>query len=270
VHLALGRHGLAAADLAQARQIARKHNVLRVSFRADLLETHIAVQTKDLVKAESFLEAARNALPGEEWNDRPDFPEKHEYFLMERLRFLIAQGRFEEAAGLAGKAVNSAAAAGRGRHVIEFLVLQSGAMNGLSRTGEALAALERAMLMAEREEIVRPFVSAGREMIPLFRRLKSGEGARTAAEGILSALEDRDDSAVGKTALANSDEPFHRREVQILRLVSEGLRNREIGERLFLSEETVKWYLKRLYCKLCVRTRTEAIASARKLGLLAR
>jgi LuxR family maltose regulon positive regulatory protein len=57
--------------------------------------------------------------------------------------------------------------------------------------------------------------------------------------------------------------------VQILRLISEGLRNREIGRRLFLSEETVKWYLKRLYCKLDVRTRTEAIASARKLGLLA-
>ena len=57
--------------------------------------------------------------------------------------------------------------------------------------------------------------------------------------------------------------------MQILRLISEGLRNREIGQRLFLSEETVKWYLKRLYCKLDVRTRTEAIASARKLGLLA-
>ena len=46
------------------------------------------------------------------------------------------------------------------------------------------------------------------------------------------------------------------------------MRNREIGERLFLSETTVKWYLKRLYCKLYVSSRTEAIASARKLGLL--
>jgi LuxR family maltose regulon positive regulatory protein len=270
VHIALGRHGLAAADLAQARQIARKHNVLRVSFRADLLETRIAVQAKDLVKAEVFLEAARNSFPGEDWNDRPDFPEKYEYFLMEQLRFLMARGQFEEAAGLAGKAVNSAAAAGRGRHVIEFLVLQSAALNGLSRTGEALAVLERAMHLAEREEIVRPFVSAGRDMIPLFRRLKNGEGARTAAAGILLALEDRADSAGDKTAAGSADEPFHHREVQILRLISEGLRNREIGERLFLSEETVKWYLKRLYCKLCVRTRTEAIATARKLGIIAR
>jgi LuxR family maltose regulon positive regulatory protein len=268
VHLSLRRPGLAAADLAQARQIARKHNVLRVSFRADLLETHIAVQAKDLVKAEEFLEAAKNAFPGEDWNHRPDFPEKYEFFLMERLRFLMAREQFEEAAGLAGKAMNSAVAAGRGRHAIEFLVLRSEALNGLSRTEEALAALGQALLLAEREGIVRPFVNAGRGMIPLLRHLKNKEGLRTAATDVLSALEDCGDSVGGKTAAGNADEPFHHREVQILKLISEGLRNREIGERLFLSEETIKWYLKRLYCKLCVRTRTEAIASARKLELI--
>jgi ATP/maltotriose-dependent transcriptional regulator MalT len=64
-------------------------------------------------------------------------------------------------------------------------------------------------------------------------------------------------------------ESFHHREVQILELASQGMRNREIGKNLFLAEETVKWYMKRLFCKLGVRTRTEAIANARKLGLLA-
>ena len=57
--------------------------------------------------------------------------------------------------------------------------------------------------------------------------------------------------------------------MQILELASQGMRNREIGKNLFLSGETVKWYMKRLFCKLGVRTRTEAIAGARKLGLLA-
>lgn len=61
---------------------------------------------------------------------------------------------------------------------------------------------------------------------------------------------------------------LHHREVQILRLVSEGLRNREIGERLRISEDTVKWYLKRLFAKLYVTTRTSAVARGRELGLL--
>jgi LuxR family maltose regulon positive regulatory protein len=46
------------------------------------------------------------------------------------------------------------------------------------------------------------------------------------------------------------------------------LRNREIGERLRISEDTVKWYLKRLFAKLYVTTRTSAVARGRELGLL--
>ncbi|EWY41472.1 hypothetical protein N825_27185 [Skermanella stibiiresistens SB22] len=75
----------------------------------------------------------------------------------------------------------------------------------------------------------------------------------------------RPDSA--RSAPAASDQ-LHHREVQILRLVSEGLRNREIGERLRISEDTVKWYLKRLFAKLYVTTRTSAVARGRELGFL--
>jgi ATP/maltotriose-dependent transcriptional regulator MalT len=66
----------------------------------------------------------------------------------------------------------------------------------------------------------------------------------------------------------HASDGLHHREIQILRLVSEGLRNREIGERLRISEDTVKWYLKRLFAKLYVTTRTSAVARGRELGLL--
>jgi LuxR family maltose regulon positive regulatory protein len=269
-HLALGRPGLAAADMAQARQIARKHDVLRVSFRADLLEARSALQAKDLVKAEEFLEAAGTTFSREDPTERPVFPEKYEYFLMERLRLQLARGRYAEAEEISRRAVGSAGSAGRERNCIEFMVLRSAALYGLSRTDDARAALGKALLLSEREGIVRPFFDAGRGMIPLLRQLKTRQGYRTAAAGVLSALEDCGDAVSGKTPAGNGGETFHHREVQILKLVAEGLRNREIGERLFISEETVKWYLKRLYCKLLVRTRTEAIAGARKLGLIAR
>jgi len=268
-HLALGRTDLAAADLARARQVARQHNVGRVSFRADLLEARMAVQGKDPVKAAGFLDAAGTAFGGEKFIDRPVFSEKYEFFLVELLRLLIARGQFGEVVKLAGKALRSAGSAGRGRNVIEFLVLQAAAWNGLSRTEKALADLERALILAEREGILRPFIHAGREILPLLRQLRNKERLRAAVTGILSALENPGESAVRKTVPGRTGETFHHREAQILKLIAEGLRNREIGERLFLSEETVKWYLKRLYCKLYVRTRTEAIASARKLGLLA-
>ena len=59
------------------------------------------------------------------------------------------------------------------------------------------------------------------------------------------------------------------REIDILRMVGGGLRNREIGERLGLTEGTVKWYMQQIYDKLGVRRRPQAVIRARQLGVLA-
>ncbi len=63
-------------------------------------------------------------------------------------------------------------------------------------------------------------------------------------------------------------EPLSRRELEILGLVAAGLSNGEIGARLFLSLSTVKGHLQRIFGKLQVRRRTEAVARGRARGLL--
>lgn len=59
------------------------------------------------------------------------------------------------------------------------------------------------------------------------------------------------------------------REIEILHMVGGGLRNREIGDRLGLTEGTVKWYMQQIYDKLGVRRRPQAVMRARQLGILA-
>lgn len=59
-----------------------------------------------------------------------------------------------------------------------------------------------------------------------------------------------------------------RRELEILELVARGLSNREIGETLFVSENTVKTHCSRAFDKLGARRRTEAVQRSRELGLL--
>jgi DNA-binding NarL/FixJ family response regulator len=54
-------------------------------------------------------------------------------------------------------------------------------------------------------------------------------------------------------------------ERQILQLIGEGLTNRQIGERLFLAEKTVKNYVSNLFTKLDMRRRTQAAAFAAQL-----
>jgi DNA-binding CsgD family transcriptional regulator len=57
------------------------------------------------------------------------------------------------------------------------------------------------------------------------------------------------------------------RELEILELVARGLSNREIGETLFVSENTVKTHCSRAFDKLGARRRTEAVQRSRELGL---
>ena len=59
-----------------------------------------------------------------------------------------------------------------------------------------------------------------------------------------------------------------RRELEILELVARGLSNREIGETLFVSENTVKTHCSRSFDKLGARRRTEAVQRSKELGLL--
>ena len=63
-------------------------------------------------------------------------------------------------------------------------------------------------------------------------------------------------------------EPLSQRELEILKLVAQGLSNHEISERLFLAFSTVKGHNQKIFDKLQVQRRTEAVARARELGLL--
>lgn len=94
------------------------------------------------------------------------------------------------------------------------------------------------------------------------------------ARRLLKAIEAEKQECVGDSSLftpASSQplvEPLSERELEVLRLVSQGLSNREIGERLFVALSTVKGHNRNIFAKLQVRRRTEAVARARELGLL--
>ena len=80
-------------------------------------------------------------------------------------------------------------------------------------------------------------------------------------------------TAIDKSNLPQSQpnrliEPLSQRELEVLQLIAQGLSNREIGERLFLALDTVKGHNRRIFDKLQVQRRTEAVARARELGLL--
>jgi ATP/maltotriose-dependent transcriptional regulator MalT len=76
-----------------------------------------------------------------------------------------------------------------------------------------------------------------------------------------------------KTGKAGTDtgsliEPLSEREVEVLRLVTKGLSNREIAAKLFISAGTAKTHIHHVCGKLGVRNRTEAAMRAKELNLV--
>ena len=80
---------------------------------------------------------------------------------------------------------------------------------------------------------------------------------------LLSAFEDKS-RRPGTSPLI---EPLSQCELEVLRLIGQGLSNQEIGARLFLALDTVNGHNRRIFGTLQVQRRTEAVARARELGL---
>lgn len=70
------------------------------------------------------------------------------------------------------------------------------------------------------------------------------------------------------TALRELEQEPTAREVEVLQLVADGLVNREIGQRLFLSEETVKSHVRHLLAKLQARSRAHAVSVGFRRGII--
>jgi LuxR family transcriptional regulator, maltose regulon positive regulatory protein len=64
-------------------------------------------------------------------------------------------------------------------------------------------------------------------------------------------------------------EPLSERELEILHHLSKGLSNQTIADKLYVSLAAVKWHARNIYGKLNVNNRTQAVARARELGILA-
>ncbi len=186
-------------------------------------------------------------------------------------RVYLRQGKPSPALGLLAKLQESAERGGRFGKLIEILVLQALAYKAQDSEAPALAALEKALYLAEPEGYVRIFVDVGLPMAELLyvfknRRLKNPD-VRPVGKDYLNRLLAAfpDATYTGKIRLA---EGLSEREIEILRLMASGMTNRQIASELFITPGTVKAHTASIYRKLDAGNRTRAIALARELKLL--
>jgi LuxR family transcriptional regulator, maltose regulon positive regulatory protein len=158
--------------------------------------------------------------------------------------------------------------------ILRVRLLLACALHAKGEEDEALRVLAQAMAQAEAGGFVRIFLDEGSRMARLLSEAAARGMATAYAGRLLAAFAAEKQASEGALAESSSSltatliEPLSQREKEVLRLLAEGLSNQEIGDRLFIALDTVKNHNRRIFEKLEVKRRTEAIARGRELGLL--
>jgi LuxR family transcriptional regulator, maltose regulon positive regulatory protein len=210
--------------------------------------------------------------------DEASYPRERDQLVLARL--LLAQSQPDRALGLLERLDALAEAQDRTGSLIEIRALRSLALQAAGEHQEALSLLAEALTLAQPEGHVRVFADEGPSMAALLRSLvgarQRGRGAAGAGSGVATEHLRRVVQAFGpvgdpadKTApAAGLIEPLTDRELEVLRLLAAGRRNRDIAAELVVTLETVKKHVSHIFDKLGAANRVQAVTHARRLGLI--
>ncbi len=249
-------------DEALARSLQRRFH--RLEFACRWEKVRLATLAGQLAQARALVPAA---LPGE---GSFHFATDTEACDIAWLRLQVRDGQARQALPAIAQHGRQARATQRGWRALKLSVLRACALGALGDAPAAHAALAAALAEGSRHGFVRSFADEGAPVLgPIAAWLAPGAALpagvpREYAQQVLAA------GALPPAAPAavEVDEGFSARERALLQALAQGQQNREIASRQGLSENTVKWYLKRLYLKLDARNRAQAIAQARRLRLI--
>jgi LuxR family maltose regulon positive regulatory protein len=157
------------------------------------------------------------------------------------------------------------------RHVMETVLeidlLRSGAIWAMGDRAHATSVMEEAVSFACKEGYVRLFANYSSVVSPVLKEIKGNPPAigllrRLAPTPPASSIE----VLTRKPGWERGKADLTHREIELLKLMAEGLQYKEIATRTYLSLETVKTHAKNIFRKLEVNTRLQAIRRAEALG----
>jgi LuxR family maltose regulon positive regulatory protein len=255
---ALSKGEEAQEAMQESERVAMETQYIGCVQESQAWKAHLALAAGNVQEAQKWASARGLGSGGDIELEHP----LHEVERFTYVRLLMAVGKASEALPMLDELTSMQEHSGRIRALIESLVLQALCLRSLGRTEEALRVLARTLLLAEPEGFIRIFIQEGPPMAAL---LRTAGAQGHSPEYVKNLLESFGETPTAQEALLD---PLSERELEVLRLVAEGLTNADIAAELVIAHSTVKTHINRIYNKLGVSTRTQAVARARQLQIL--
>jgi LuxR family transcriptional regulator, maltose regulon positive regulatory protein len=233
----------AAAAIEEAVRVAPSPSVASLLNPVPTQRARLLLAQGDVAAAAAWA-AARDLSPD---SDSAAYLREQEYLMLARV--LLAQGAQDRAEKLLDRLQAAATRQERTGSLIEVLALRALALAGSGDEQSATAVLAEALALARPQGYVRVFADEGAPMAALLRRMESAQPRQRDTGGLV--------------------DPLTARELEVLGLLAAGTPNQGIADQLFVSLDTVKKHVTHVLAKLGAVNRTEAVARARELGLLA-
>jgi LuxR family maltose regulon positive regulatory protein len=260
-----GNYQGAYAKLDELKSFLKENKVGNFSTVLELFYSHFWIMEGKLAKVEHWL--ADSSIHADQ-----EINHIQEPFLAILARYL-AMKHDAKVENLVTKLVEYTSSQGQGGRLLEIYITKALWCDLTQNKVVALETLREALRLAEPEGNVRIFVDEGSSMARLiYQAAQEGFMPHYTAK-LLAAFPPTDLEPMEKQRLTSLQSPFveplSEREIEVLHLISEGLSNAEIASRLTLSITTVKSHTRNINLKLGVNSRTQAVARARTLGILA-
>lgn len=180
------------------------------------------------------------------------------------VRLMLRHGRVAEALQSADAALTYARERGIARMALRLNVLSARGAEMMGDRGQALARIGEVCAEVARTGYLRAVLREGPDLLPLLREAGQAlpeEPLREQARGLEALLAGQEEAALRRPV-------FSPRELDVLRHLNEGLRDKVIARRLGVTEHAVRFHLKNIYAKTRATGRLEAVVRARELGLV--
>ena len=129
-------------------------------------------------------------------------------------------------------------------------------------------ALAKSIALAEPENNLGDFLFFSRQIVELLNKAMVSGLAPNFIEKLLTLCANLHPHQNHSLGNLQTNDPLSKREMDVLELIAEGMTNQEIAQELYLSKNTIKSHSSKIYQKLNVNNRNQAVSKARLLGIL--